>query len=165
MLVYAFLLISKQVKHLYKWTSIRWWEWNLYNEEWTHTVRTQKKNEDHKIIYTSHHSNRFVSCIHFKVSYIIFLFSVKSNSKCKLIYPGQVIYTGTRRWRFTYKRPKQHLQDKTDEAYWSQQKLFLISESFSCVITFSVLCGSSNRQTSPYWSCRNTSNCLSIHSL
>ena len=39
-----------------------------------------RKNEDHKIIYTSHHSNRFVSCINFKVSFIIFLFSVKSNS-------------------------------------------------------------------------------------
>ena len=38
------------------------------------------KNEDHKIIYTSHHSNRFVSCMNFKVSFITFLFSVKSNS-------------------------------------------------------------------------------------
>ena len=38
------------------------------------------KKEDHKIICTLHHSNRFVSCINFKVSFIIFLFSVKSNS-------------------------------------------------------------------------------------
>ena len=40
----------------------------------------EKKNEDHKIIYTSHHSNHFVSSINLKVSFIIFLFSVKSNS-------------------------------------------------------------------------------------
>ena len=46
----------------------------------TYTVRRQKHNDDHKIIYASHHSNRFVSCINFKVSFTIFLFSVKSNS-------------------------------------------------------------------------------------
>ena len=45
-----------------------------------HTQSEGETNEDHKIIYTSHHSNRFVSCITFKVSFIIFLFSVKSNS-------------------------------------------------------------------------------------
>ena len=39
-----------------------------------------EKNEDYKIIYTSPHSNCFVSCMNFKVSFITFLFSVKSNS-------------------------------------------------------------------------------------
>ena len=36
--------------------------------------------ESHNIIYTSHHSNLFVPSLNFKVSFIIFLFSVKSNS-------------------------------------------------------------------------------------
>ena len=49
------------------------WRVNTYSQK-------AEKNEDHKIIYTSHHSNRFVSCINFKVSFVIFLFSVKSNS-------------------------------------------------------------------------------------
>ena len=33
------LLISKQVKNLYKWTSIEDEKWNIYNEWSTHTVR------------------------------------------------------------------------------------------------------------------------------
>ena len=45
-----------------------------------HIQSEGEKNENHKITYTSHHSISFVSCINFKVSFIIFLFSVKSNS-------------------------------------------------------------------------------------
>ena len=70
------LLISKQVKNLYKWTSIRWWQMRYLQRMTKHTVRTWTR---HNTESCNHGSNLLESLINLSVSVTILLFTVKSK--------------------------------------------------------------------------------------